>query len=630
MMEQKNRSLISAGALVLLAVLFVALSILSSVFLSGMRFDLTENSLYTLSDGTDNILATMDEPVTLYLYFSEDVSRDLPQFRNYARWAGEMLEEFENRSNGKLTLQRVDPKPFSPQEDLAAQYGLQGVPVGNAGDVLYFGLVGTNSLDDQQIMPFLQPDKEKFLEYDLARMVSSLSHPQHKSVGMISGLDMTPGYDPAVPRIPENWVIYQQLDQLFDLQEIPADTETLPQDLELLVLVHPQDISGGMLYQIDQYVLQGGRLLAFMDPLAEADTGGDPADPTSRLNAGGSSTLGPLLEAWGVGFDAGMAIGDRDYALQVSRGGGQPPVRHLGILSVPADGMNATDVASADLEVVNFSSAGWLVPLEDSGEGSGMVFEPLVETSSSAAPMQASRLRFLADPQELDKDFQPTGDRYALAARITGQANSAFEQAAEGFAEDEYLKRSGEAGIQVVLFADTDLLTDRLWVQKQNFLGQTVVNSFADNGTLVVNIADQMLGSPDLIGIRARASTSRPFDRVDALRLSAEAQFRDTEERLQRELDETERRLTEMQSLRQDGELTVLNTEQQEELQRFLDRKLEIRSELRQVQHDLTRDIELLGMRLKFINIVLVPMLIIIAALLFGHYRRKRRARGTV
>jgi len=621
MMEQKNRSLVSAGALSLLGLLFVALTILSSVFLKGMRVDLTENGLYTLSDGTRNILRNMDEPVTLTLYFSEDVSRDLPQFRSYARWAGEMLEEFADHSDGMLTLRRVDPRAFSPEEDQAGQFGLQSAPVGTAGDVLYFGLVGTNTLDGQQVMPFLQPDKEKFLEYDLARMVSSLSHPQHKSVGLISSLDMTPGYDPMVPRIPENWVIYQQLDQLFDLQEIPTDTESLPDDLDLLVLVHPQDFSDGMLYQIDQYVLQGGRVLVFMDPLAEADTGGDPNDPTSRMNAGGSSSLGPLLTAWGVEFDDGLVIGDRAYALQVNAGPGQPPVRHLGILSVTTDGMNTTDVASADLEVVNFSSAGWLAPLE----GVGVNFEPLVESSNSAAPIEASRLRFLTDPQELEKDFLATGDRYALAVRITGQTNSAYEQVPEGFAEDAHLNASSEAGIHVVLFADTDVLTDRLWVQKTSFLGQTVVNSFADNGTLVVNIADQMLGSHDLITIRARASTSRPFDRVVALRLAAEAQFRDTEERLQGELAETERTLTEMQSARQDGELTVLNIEQQEELQRFLDRKLEIRTELRQVQHDLTRDIEALGMRLKFINIVLVPMLIIIVALVFGQYRRKQR-----
>lgn len=620
-MIQKIRSAYSAGILLLLAILFITPTIMSTVFLKGMRIDLTENSLYTLNEGTRNILSNMDEPVNLYLYFSEDISRDLPQFRSYARWAGEMLEEFVEQSGGKLTLKRVDPVPFSPQEDQAAQYGLQGVPVGTAGDMLYFGLVGTNSLDGLEVMPFLQPDKEKFLEYDLAKIVFSLSHPTHKKVGLISGLDMGPGFDPATQNVREAWVIHQQLDQLFDLQTLPADGNEFPEDLELLVLVHPKDLGENMLYQIDQFVLGGGRVLAFMDPVAEADLGGDPNDPMARMNAGGSSSLGPLLQAWGVSFDTDRVIGDFAYALQVSIGQGQPPVRHLGILSVNPDGINNADVATADLQAVNFSSTGWLAPLEAATTD----FETLLESSQNAAPIEAARLRFLSNPQDLSQDFQPTGDQYALVARVTGQAKTAFEQPPEGVPLMGHQSESNEAGINVILFADTDVLSDRLWVQKQNFLGRTVANSFADNGTLVVNFADQLLGSSDLIGIRTRASTTRPFDRVEALKLSAEARFRDTEERLQAELEETERTLTEMQSLRQDGELTVLTPEQEDEVQRFVDRKLQIRSELRQVQHDLSRDIEALGMRLKFINIVLVPILIVIFALVFRHIRRRRR-----
>ena len=620
-MIQKIRSAYSAGILLLLAILFITLTIMSSVFLKGMRIDLTENSLYTLNQGTRNILNNMDEPVNLYLYFSEDISRDLPQFRSYARWAGEMLEEFVEQSGGKLTLKRVDPVPFSPQEDQAAQYGLQGVPVGTTGDMLYFGLVGTNSLDGLEVMPFLQPDKEKFLEYDLAKIVYSLSHPQHKKVGLISGLDMKPGFDPATQNVREAWVIHQQLDQLFDLQDLPGDTGELPEDLDLLVLVHPKDLGENMLYQIDQFVLGGGRVLAFLDPVAEADLGGDPNDPMARMNAGGSSSLGPLLQAWGISFDTDRVIGDYAYALQVSLGQGQPPVRHLGILSVNPDGIDSTDVATADLQAVNFSSSGWLAPLESATTD----FEVLLQSSENAAPIEAARLRFLSNPQDLSRDFQPTGDRYALVARVTGQAKTAFEQPPEESPLMGHLSKSDSAGINVTLFADTDVLTDRLWVQKQSFLGRTVVNSFADNGTLVFNIADQLLGSSDLIGIRTRASTTRPFDRVEALKLSAEARFRDTEERLQAELEETERTLTDMQSLRQDGELTVLTPEQEDEVQRFVDRKLQIRSELRQVQHDLSRDIEALGMRLKFINIVLVPIFIVIFALMFRQVRRRRR-----
>jgi len=620
-MKQKIRSAYSAGILLLLAILFVTLTIMSSVFLKGVRFDLTEHGLYTLNEGTRNILKNMDEPVNLYLYFSEEVSRDLPQFRSYARWAGEMLEEFAEQSGGKLKLQRVDPVPFSPEEDQAAQYGLQGVPVGTAGDTLYFGLVGTNSIDGLELMPFLQPDKEKFLEYDLAKIIFSLSHPQHKKVGLISGLDLKPGFDPATQSAREAWVIHQQFSQLFELQDLSSGMEFLPDDLEMLVLVHPNNLSDNMLYQVDQFVLGGGRVLAFMDPLAESDLGGDPNDPMARMNAGGSSTLGPLLQAWGVSFDSNRVIGDFAYALQVSIGQGQPLVRHLGILSVNPDGINSSDVATADLTAVNFSSTGWLAPLETATSR----FESLLQSSQNAAPIDAARLRFLSNPQDLTRDFQPTGDQYTFVARITGPSPTAFEQPPEGMPLIGHLTESTEAGINVVLFADTDVLTDRLWVQKQNFLGRSIANSFADNGTLVVNIADQLLGSSDLIGIRTRASTTRPFDRVEALKLSAEARFRDTEERLQVELEETERTLTEMQSLRQDGELTVLTSAQEDEVQRFVDRKLQIRSELREVQHDLSRDIELLGMRLKFINIVLVPVLIVIVALVFGQIRRRRR-----
>ena len=625
-MNNRNHSFYSGGILFLLAVLFITLTILSSVFLKGMRFDLTENQLYTLSDGTRSILENMDEPVDLQLYFSEDVSRELPQFRSYARWAGEMLEEFVEASGGKLSLRRVNPAPFSPAEDQAAQYGLQAVPVGTAGDSLYFGLVGTNSLDGLQMMPFLQPEKEKFLEYDLAKIISSLSHPTRKSVGIISGLDIQAGYDPATQSAREAWVIYQQFSQIFELQDIAIDADSMPNDLELLILVHPKDLGEMMLYQIDQFVLSGGRVLAFMDPLAELDLGGDPNDPMARMNAGGSSDLGPLLQAWGVSFDSNRVIADRANALQVNAAQGQPPVRHLGILSIKTDGLNSADVVSADLQSVNFSSAGWLAPLQDANS----VFEALVESSEDSAPIDASRIRFLSNPQDLSKGFQATGDRYALAARITGPSRTAFEQVPEGTPIVAHLTESSAAGINVVLFADTDVLTDRLWVQKQSFLGQTIMNSFADNGTLVANIADQLVGSSDLIGIRARASTTQPFDRVVDLRLAAEAEFRDTEERLQAELTETERKLSEMQLARQDGELTVLTDEQQTEVQRFVDRKLQIRGELRQVQHDLSRDIEALGMRLKFINIVLVPMLIIIAALAFGRVRRRRQEKGAL
>lgn len=623
-MSRNSHRIMPGVSIAALTVLFIALVILSDAFLKGQRLDLTSNGQYTLNEGTRSILVSLEEPVNLYLFFSEESSRNFPQVRRYAQWVGDMLDEMADLSGGRLKVNRVDPRPFSKEEDQASQFGLQAVPTGSGEDMLYFGLVGTNSLDGVQLMPFLQPVKEKFLEYDLAKMISSLAHPEQKKVGWFSGIDMQGQFDPATQSMRPAWVMYEQLDQMFDLEIVSETDQTLPAGLDLLMLVHPKQISDALQYEIDQFVLAGGRLAVFLDPFAEADQGGDPADPMARLNAGSSSNLQSLLAAWGVSFDSARVVGDARYAMQVGMGNASAPVRHITILSVSGDGLNAQDISSADLEAVNFSSAGWLQTME----GASTEFTPLVQSSQDAAPVAADRLRFLANPLDLLKDFEATGERYTLAARLSGSAESAFEQAPESAPSEAHLAQSGENGINVVLFADTDLLSDRLWVQKQNFLGQLITNSFADNGNLVVNVADHLLGSPDLIRIRTRATSSKPFERVQDLRLVAEERYRSTEERLQQELDETERKLAEMQSSRNEGDLTILSKEQQDEVQRFIDQRLQIRTDLREVRHNLDQEIDALGTRLKVVNIVLIPLLVIIAALFHGHLRRRRREQG--
>ena len=599
----------------MLLLLFGAAVMLSGTLLTGMKLDLTENRLYTLSEGTLNILEDLEEPVNLYLFFSEDASRDLPQIRSYARRVRELLEEFADHSDGMLNVQFIDPKPFSEQEDQAAAFGLQAVPVTAGGETLYFGLAGTNAFDDIQAMPFLQSSKEQFLEYDLAKMVYTLGTPAKRVVGLLSSLPMTAGYDAATQSMREAWVVYDQLQQLFDVQAIDPAGGELPADMEVLFMVHPRDLPESLQYQIDQFILAGGRAIVFVDPFAEADRG-DPNDPMARMAAGSSSSLGPWAEAWGVEFDTARVLGDLQYGI------GTPNSRHIGIISVPVSGLDQDDIVSADLEVVNFTSAGWFSPLE----GATTELTPLIRSSENSAPLDASRFRFLTDPNDLLDGFEPTGERFTLAARLSGAAASAFESAPEGFEADAHLATSVDGGINVLLFADADMLSDRLWVQKQPFLGQTILQPFADNGSLAINAVDNMLGNRDLISIRTRASSNRPFERVEALQSEAEMKYRDTEQALQEELAETERRLTELQAARGEDDLLVLSAEQQEAIDRFVQRKLEIRQELRQVQHDLRSDIERLGTRLKLVNIGLVPAVVMVAALVFALRRRRARA----
>lgn len=610
----QKKSIYSIGSLLLLLVFFVVASMLSSNLLRGLRFDLTENQLYTLSSGTRNILHDLQEPVTLYLFFSQEASRDLPQIRSYARRVDELVEEFVNHNPGKLKLRRIDPEPFSEAEDEATAFGLQAVPVGASGDSLYLGIAGSNSLDDMQAMPFLQPSKEKFLEYDLAKMISSLGNPERKTLGLMSSLPLRGGFDPATQAAQPAWVLHEQLSQLFQIEEIDATAGELPEDLDVLMLIHPKDLDMSMQYQVEQFVLGGGHLIAYLDPFAEMDRG-NPADPMAQLQAGSASSLGSMLDAWGVEYDPARVIGDLQFGIGTSRS------RHIGILSVTAEGLDDEDIITSDLEVVNFSSVGWFSAKNDARTR----FEPLVMSSENAAPMDSSRLRFLTNPADLMTDFNPTGERYALAARVTGEAKASIE-APQG-TDDEHIATAGEAGINVVLVADTDALSDRLWIQRQPFFGQDITTAFADNGSFAVNVVDNLLGNRDLISIRTRASSGRPFDRVDDIRVAAEKSYRATEERLQMELEDTERKLTELQAAKGESELTVISPEQQQEIQRFVDRKFEIRRELRQVQHDLQRDINSLGTRLKLLNIALVPAIVMVIALVYGSRMRRKRTR---
>ncbi len=611
------KKLYSSSALFVLAVLFVLLTMLTSALFQGWRIDLTENRLFTLSEGTVNIVRSLEEPIRLRLYFSDSASEDLPQIRRYAQRVRELLQELADRSGGMIELERIDPEPFSEAEDDAARYGLEAAPLNQAGDVLYFGIVGTNSVDGLEVIPFLSPNRESSLEYDLARMISTLSSPDQPRVGLLSGLPLTGGFDMQTGRRTPSWAVYDQWSELFDVATVAPDAAELPDDLDALIVVHPKDLSEAMLYGIDQFVLGGGRLLAFVDPFAEADPGDNPGDPAARFMAERSSTLAPLFEAWGVEMEGTRFVADLGRALQVTLQQGQPPVRHPAILGLGPDDLSDRDIVTSELVSINVASSGALVGPEN---GTGIGFEPLLRSSSQSGLLDAERLRMMNDPGALIEELGIDEQRYTLAARLTGEAASAFPE------------RAGEDGIasgtvNAIVVADTDLLTDNMWVQRQNFLGSTILNPFADNGALAVNALENLLGSADLISIRSRATSNRPFDLVEDLRRQAEARLRETEQRLEAELRETEDRLTQLQQRRGDSDLSILTEEQEAEIDRFMEQRLEIRRQLRQVRRQLDEEIEALGSRVKFINIGLVPIVVVIIAL-FVAWRRRRMQHG--
>ncbi|MFZ6045043.1 Gldg family protein [Pseudomonas sp. CR3202] len=610
-----KRLMYSGAGLLLIALAFLAFNMLAGLTLTNARVDLTEQKLYTISGGTKKILGEIDEPINLYFFYSDKSAKDLVVLRNYARRVEEMLKAYERAASGKIKLQIVDPEPFSEDEDKAAEFGLQAIPLEQGGAQVYFGLAGTNSVDDTQIIPFFPLDQEEFLEYEVSRLVQSLAKPERPVVGVLSGLQLNGGFDMASRQPTPPWMVMEEIRQLFQIESLKGDIDQIPEKVSVLLLVHPKNLSQQTQYAIDQFVLRGGKLLAFVDPWSEADSGMEmPGEPGGDR----SSDLDSLFKAWGLQLLPGKVLGDGANAMSVSMGQDKPPARHAAWLNLPQGNLDQNDVSTAGLENITLATAGILKPLE----GARTHFVPLIQSSEYAMPFDVQRFGMLADPEELIRELKPTGTRYAVAARISGPAQSAFPDGIEG--RKDGLK-SAES-INVIAVADTDMLSDRMWVQVQDFFGQRVPQPWADNAGFAINALDNLAGSDALISVRSRGRFSRPFEVVEKLQRDAEVKFREQEQLLQQRLTDTEQKLAALQQSEDPAKALELTPEQQAALQQFVQEKLRIRKELREVRFQLNASIEDLGRTLKFINIALVPLVLTLGVLVLWLWRRRRQA----
>jgi ABC-type uncharacterized transport system involved in gliding motility auxiliary subunit len=623
-----KRSTLGGGALLGLALLFIGLTILFNHSLRGWRLDLTQNHLYTTAPGTDRILKSIKEPINLYFFYSTKTADQIPQIKTYGVRVRELLEELQARSGGNVVLHVIDPAPFSEDEDRASELGIRSTPVGATGDALYFGLAGTNSTDGKANIDFFDPQKEQFLEYDVVKLIYTLANPKKPVVAWLSTINMGESFDQRSGQMRPAWALYQQAEQLFDIRTVAATTSKIDADVNALVIVHPKGLSPATQWAIDQFALRGGHILVFVDPLAEADptAASDPQNPMAAMGADKSSHFNTLLSTWGVNFDPKQVITDRAHALQVSLRQGEPPVEHLGILGLNKSSFNQGDVITAGLSSVNVATAGFLTPIK----GATTRFESILQTSDESEPMPSARFAMLFDPSSLRDGFKPTGQRYTIAARVSGNVKTMFPggpPAGVTLAAGEKALKESVKHLQLIVFADTDMLSDFMWVHQQNFFGQTVAQAWASNGDLILNALDNLSGSSDLISVRGRASFRRPFERVEALQRSADDRFRAKEQELEKELRETEDKLTALQSKRSDKSSLILTPEQEKELDQFQQEKVGIRKQLRAVRAGLDADIQRLGAWIKVLDIIVFPLLLVGAVALIVASRRQRSAR---
>ena len=662
------------GLVLIAAALLFAVAVIS--LLPGWRLDLTEDRLFTLAPATREIVSNLEPQIELTFFYSDSATEDVPQIRTYATRVQELLREIVFASNGRLSLTVIDPEPFSEDEDLANQFGIQAVPVTQGGEAIYFGLVAAQQLSEgapdslpiSETLPLVRPDQEPFLEYEFVKLITQAANPERRVVALLTELDVDGGFDPASGQMLQPWFVTDIIRQLYELRRISAADENIDEDVDIVMLVHPGELSEQMLYAIDQHIMRGGEAIVFLDPNADSLVTRSPQG--ILVPAGMSSDLPGLLEAWGVEYDSSKVLADSGLALRVSMGQGSRPEPHLGMLGIQRSNLDGDDIITSRLETINVSSTGVIAP----AEGATTLFEPLMQSSSNSMLMEAALLQDITEPSILFDEFEPTAESYTLAARISGVIDSAFPDgpppppAAEDsetaeeptgdedavLAEDEssadaetaaadeqdvagdeaeaageeeitpHLAQSEEP-VNIVLFADTDLMSDRMWVQVAQFLGQRIPQPFANNGDMIINALDNLAGGANLASIRSRGTYSRPFNRVIEMQRQADDRLREEEGELLARLDETEAAVAELRQNEEGEPLEQIAPEIQAEIDRFNQEMIDTRRRLRDVQFQLTEDIERLGNNLKWLNTLLVPALLSILVLTTFLVRARRR-----
>src|SRR5262245_64510731 len=605
---------LALGAIILLSVNLFAATAFRSV-----KADLTQQRLFTISDGTRAALRNIDEPISIRLYFSKRLGEAAPTYARYFERVRSLLEQYRDISRGQLEFAVFDPEPVSDAEDRAVAAGLRGIRLNTEGETGYFGLTGNNSTDNDASIAFFSNDREPFLEYDVTKLIYTLANPKKRVVGLMTGLPLDGGMPPMAmmgggrPLPPQ--MVMEQIREFFEVKTINQDVKEIPADVDVLKVAQPDKLTPEAALAVDQFVLGGGKALVFVDPVAElgrmGPMGMGPGAPTAEFVK--------ILKSWGVDFDASKTAGDIASARRVQFGGGARPVvtEYVAWLTLDRSRIDENDVLSGGIERINLSTPGFLTK----AEGAKTQVSPILTTSERAMQLPADKFAASPDPVGLLRAYKPEGKPLMLAARITGEANTAFPDGiakpapekpadpaaapADGKAPDgkaeakaepqsgakseqkadapQTLKPSRSSGrINVVVVADTDLLSDQFWVDTREFLGQQVAIPNASNAALVVNALDNLSGSDSLIGLRARGVEERPFKLVNELRRDAEQRYREKEQLLTNKLKDVQGQLAKLESAGEGGAALLTESEKQT-IERFRSDMLATRRELREV-----------------------------------------------
>lgn len=620
----------AAGLILLVVIIGSIVAIFGNL---RLRHDFTADKLYTLSGGSRAVLGRLQNDVTLKFYFNRS-SPAAPMFiKSYARQVEDLLKEYAIASHGRLVLEIHDPKPDSDEEEWAQRYGIQAQPTGVMTPPLYFGLVAVSGEREEKI-PALSPQSEATLEYDLTRLISRVATTAKPVIGVMSELPVMGQPAPMMPNMrptpPKPWYVIQELQRDFDVRAIQPDAASIDADITTLLVIHPKDASPKTLYAIDQFVMRGGRLIACVDPLSLFEMENQQQNQMAMMGMNGpsSSTLGPLFKAWGVGFDTGRLLADMRAMTRLGGAGGRVEESPI-FLSLGAANLNKGDLLTAQLDQIMMPFAGVL----SDATGDDVAFEPLISSSDASCLVDAQMAMF--GTEALRSQLKPDGLRHVIAARLSGRFASAFPEGAPAAndADDgdqaaaaptaSHLTLCAEPNAMLIV-ADSDFLADRFAVREvEVFYGFKSLQAINDNLAFLANAVEKLSGGVELISIRSRGASRRPFTKVDELEFKAMTAWRAEEERLAAELQQTQQQLAELQNQKQGSQKFILSPEQEKAIQRFQQKQTDVKAQLKQVRRNLNRDIETLGVRIKVLNIIGIPVLVILFGVVFSIRHRR-------
>jgi ABC-type uncharacterized transport system involved in gliding motility auxiliary subunit len=624
-----SKKISSTAGMLLVAGIVVAINVIAGRFFNA-RIDLTEEKLYSLSSGTREILDGLKRDVSLKFFWSQKNDEVPPMVKQYGQRVYDLLKEYESAGGGRVHLEIFDPEPDTDEEDLARKYGLsaQGLDMFGVSDSrFYCGLVAVSGKNEKN-MPFLSEQEDNQLEYKLTRLLTEVSNTTKPKIGLISSLPVagSPGNPFMRQRGAQKWFFVQQLESAMEVQDLGTTVESIPADIKTIVLIHPKGLSEKVQYAIDQFVLRGGRLLAFLDPVCLADQAGG---PMPGMGGGGPSEFGRLLSAWGVQFDTENVAADTALGLPLNLGDRVGKLAH--IMNIPKAQFDQGDIATANLEMIWMPAAG---SFKVSSNVTGLVKTDLIKTTDGAGTLNS----FMAQspgitPEAINKDLKPSG-ALPLMIKLAGKFPSAFPGGAPKAEGDKpesvpaspsqpHLNEASAESV-VVLVGDADMLDNRWCVNVQNMFGAMMVEALNDNLNLVLNTVEFLSGNNALISLRSRGTYARPLKRLQEMEQTAMKSRQAEIDKFETQLQETQRKIQELQAGKSKDQKMILSPEQKAEIAKFREQEVAVSKNVREIKKDLKKEMQSTMNRMRAANIFGVPLVVGLAGLGLGLIRRRR------